>query len=91
MFIALGVKGTAVSDITAYHITLVDFATSKKISTQFDFNSTNEIKTIRNLRSFTKYSMGARFEYSDGTEGAKIPSQHFRTRECRMYRNLLTR
>jgi len=81
--IALGVAGSVVSDIVAYEVTLVDFATSEKITAQFAFNSTDQVKRISKLKPFTKYNINVRFYYLDGTKGARIPDRQFRTRECR--------
>ena len=80
--IILGVKGSIMSDILEYEATLVDFATSKKIIVQFAFNSTGKVNRIGKLKPFTKYSVNIRFKYSDGTKGARIPNQQFRTKEC---------
>ena len=80
--IALGVAGSVVSDIVAYEVTLVDFATSEKITAQFAFNSTDQVKRISKLKPFTKYNINVRFYYLDGTKGARIPDRQFRTREC---------
>ena len=80
--IVLGVKGSIMSDILAYETTLVDFTTSENIIAQFVFNSTGEVKRISQLKPFTKYNINVRFIYSDGTKGARIPNQQFRTREC---------
>ena len=83
--IALGVKGKIMSDIVAYEVTLIEFATSKKIDVKFGFNSTDEMKQIKNLKSFRKYNINVRFNYLDGSKGARIPNQQFRTRECRKF------
>ena len=83
VYISLGVTGSIKSDIVAYEVTLVDFATSEKIQEKYDFiNATLGRKRIKNLKPFTKYNINVRFNYMDKSRGAAIPNQQFRTREC---------